>query len=122
MADLHPREWVASLDGYVLDSTATCAICLENCTDLRTSCGHLFHLRCLTQWMARSKNCPMCKNEHLKTFRKFCKKCGHHFVKCSASQLPRYLAQFYETCVFCKDEVRRFETVSQMDFRSLNLP
>ncbi|XP_038207198.1 E3 ubiquitin-protein ligase TRAIP [Zerene cesonia] len=28
-----------------------------------TKCGHIFHNNCLSQWIARSKSCPQCRNK-----------------------------------------------------------
>ncbi|CAG4988455.1 unnamed protein product [Colias eurytheme] len=28
-----------------------------------TKCGHIFHNNCLSQWIARSKTCPQCRNK-----------------------------------------------------------
>ncbi|XP_065208679.1 E3 ubiquitin-protein ligase TRAIP-like isoform X2 [Planococcus citri] len=44
-----------------------CSICrdaftgADNETIYTTSCGHVFHHRCLVQWMQRSKTCPHCR-------------------------------------------------------------
>ena len=40
-----------------------CTICLTellNCRQL-ASCGHLFHYRCLFQWMQNKTECPICR-------------------------------------------------------------
>ncbi|XP_057334418.1 E3 ubiquitin-protein ligase TRAIP-like [Microplitis mediator] len=43
----------------------SCAICcsrLDPSDDIfSTSCGHVFHYPCLTQWLERSKTCPQCR-------------------------------------------------------------
>ncbi|XP_037808782.1 E3 ubiquitin-protein ligase TRAIP [Lucilia sericata] len=44
-----------------------CVICAElfNASDdvHVTSCGHMFHIACLSQWLQRSKTCPQCRNK-----------------------------------------------------------
>lgn len=46
----------------------SCVICLEefekNSKDVSTlPCGHEFHTRCITEWMLKSKKCPLCREE-----------------------------------------------------------
>lgn len=41
----------------------TCTICLSdllNCRQL-SSCGHLFHYKCLFQWVQNKLECPVCR-------------------------------------------------------------
>lgn len=43
-----------------------CAICYETMTSRdakRTRCGHMFHTKCLIQWIRRRPICPMCNSE-----------------------------------------------------------
>ncbi|KAM7343133.1 TRAF interacting protein no poles [Cochliomyia hominivorax] len=44
-----------------------CVICAElfaASDDVHvTSCGHMFHIACLSQWLQRSKTCPQCRNK-----------------------------------------------------------
>lgn len=46
---------------------ARCLICREPWANkgphriVATPCGHLFGLRCITQWLSRDKSCPVCK-------------------------------------------------------------
>lgn len=51
------------------DEDRRCTICTEllqgeNTTVTVTSCGHLFHSRCLDQWLetANGRNCPVCRH------------------------------------------------------------
>lgn len=47
------------------NSTEMCPICLvENQSDcmVKLSCEHTYHLNCLTPWIYKSENCPMCKS------------------------------------------------------------
>ena len=44
----------------------SCAICLENfdaLSDVKQLpvCHHVFHTNCLTEWLLRHGNCPMCR-------------------------------------------------------------
>ncbi len=44
----------------------SCAICLENFDSLSDVkqlpiCHHVFHTNCLTEWLLRHANCPMCR-------------------------------------------------------------
>ena len=44
----------------------SCAICLENFDSLSEvkqlpTCHHVFHTNCLTEWLLRHGNCPMCR-------------------------------------------------------------
>jgi hypothetical protein len=50
----------------VIDSendTEDCSICLENTTrdDTRLICGHVFHNRCLHEWLDEHTTCPVCR-------------------------------------------------------------
>jgi hypothetical protein len=45
----------------------SCAICLENfdtSSEVKqlTICHHVFHTNCLTEWLLRHGNCPMCRS------------------------------------------------------------
>jgi uncharacterized membrane protein YeaQ/YmgE (transglycosylase-associated protein family) len=45
-----------------------CAICLQDlkdgeCTRLLPSCGHLFHLNCIDEWLTRQGTCPVCRKD-----------------------------------------------------------
>ncbi|KAH8371474.1 hypothetical protein KR093_007586 [Drosophila rubida] len=44
-----------------------CVICAELFSQSDevyvTTCGHMFHHGCLTQWLERSKTCPQCRNK-----------------------------------------------------------
>ncbi|CAI0396315.1 unnamed protein product [Linum tenue] len=48
------------------DEQAECSICLEEFeagVDVRRlgSCGHLFHLICIDQWLEGQATCPLCR-------------------------------------------------------------
>ncbi|CAF3460394.1 unnamed protein product [Rotaria socialis] len=49
-----------------LSVNPSCAICLENFDPLSEVkqlpiCHHVFHVNCLTEWLLRHANCPMCR-------------------------------------------------------------
>ena len=54
--------------------TNICSICLESefCDEefydnykYITSCGHVFHKRCLTKWCAKNNSCPTCRTKNV---------------------------------------------------------
>lgn len=46
-------------------STTQCSICLEDLNgstrEMRTSCGHCFHEKCLQEWFKTERICPNCR-------------------------------------------------------------
>jgi hypothetical protein len=46
-----------------------CSICLETMEDSRgnfvktRTCGHVFHQRCLVQWILQNHSCPLCRRQ-----------------------------------------------------------
>ena len=46
------------------DRNAVCSICLDTIKNDGCSvadCEHTFHRRCLKQWTAQNRSCPMCR-------------------------------------------------------------
>lgn len=49
--------------------TESCSICLENLSGpkpiglTRMACSHVFHNRCLLEWLKRKNTCPLCRTE-----------------------------------------------------------
>ncbi|XP_077562679.1 uncharacterized protein LOC144178592 isoform X2 [Haemaphysalis longicornis] len=55
------REAPVSFNGVLHN----CSICLEELTgsqkEMKTSCGHSFHEKCLQQWFTKDRTCPICR-------------------------------------------------------------
>lgn len=47
---------------HTVEAVDECGICLEDCQE-RTTCGHIFHPRCITKWRKSSNTCPACRQE-----------------------------------------------------------
>ncbi len=43
-----------------------CTICQEHSDDkiIETDCGHLFHVRCILNWVVRNDTCPLCRSDN----------------------------------------------------------
>lgn len=55
-----------------LDSTKACPICFEEysigddmCSSRNSTCSHVFHAECMTNWLMKSDNCPLCRANYL---------------------------------------------------------
>lgn len=48
-------------------SKKTCAICMEGFEEeqiiKKLYCSHIFHRKCLKEWMKRNKVCPLCRSD-----------------------------------------------------------
>ena len=51
---------------------STCSICLQKykvgddiCWSQNESCEHAFHMECLTPWLMKHDNCPLCRENYL---------------------------------------------------------
>lgn len=56
-------------DGKKLDETS-CSICLEalaSSTTVQLECQHVFHEKCIKDWLKRQSNCPNCRTFALMT-------------------------------------------------------
>ena len=49
---------------YINDKEEECIICTENINKAKQlSCGHFFHLICISQWLEKGHNtCPVCRS------------------------------------------------------------
>jgi len=74
------REWRSMHHGIDDDgstssslySPKSCPICIEKYKDLddicwsrNKKCYHAYHLNCMTQWLMKHDNCPMCRQKFL---------------------------------------------------------
>ena len=61
--DYIPPAWKTSEEPEkeLLDPSLACAICLDPLCNLKTSCEHSFHLKCLAEWTKKNRSCPICR-------------------------------------------------------------
>jgi hypothetical protein len=80
--DPAPQHVLDAIEGLDLDAhtlgnmrqTPQCVIC---CADFEVGerlsrlpgCGHLFHDSCVSQWLERATNCPICRNDLVEAVR-----------------------------------------------------
>ena len=61
------REYLRKVKTNKKFVSESCVICLENFDNINNvsslPCGHQFHTKCITEWMLKSKTCPLCKKE-----------------------------------------------------------
>ena len=57
----------SSSSSSVPSSVEVCSICLDSFNNgfvlVKTLCSHVFHRRCVDQWLAINKECPICRGE-----------------------------------------------------------
>ena len=41
-----------------------CSICLEDNTDIKLPCSHVYHEECIEQWFHTSLSCPICRKNY----------------------------------------------------------
>lgn len=66
-------DYICELQNYDIGNFCTnnlCSICLNEFT-LSTeiyviSCNHLFHKKCIGEWINKKKNCPLCRKKCMK--------------------------------------------------------
>lgn len=53
-------------------SISTCSICFQNydvgddiCWSKNENCKHCFHVNCITSWLMKHENCPLCRENYL---------------------------------------------------------
>ncbi|XWS11224.1 hypothetical protein CRYUN_Cryun38cG0065700 [Craigia yunnanensis] len=61
--EFHSSEMIKSRE------ESSCSICLQGLKDGELArklprCGHIFHLKCIDEWLSRQGTCPMCR-EHV---------------------------------------------------------
>ena len=47
----------------ITNNNSECSICLQksNKPKCKTSCGHIFHISCLKEWLKTNVTCPLCR-------------------------------------------------------------
>jgi hypothetical protein len=66
MAKMKVRESV--FDGDDLTDPIKCSICLEHIerstkVSVTEECKHMFHSKCLMEWLKNRRSCPLCRSE-----------------------------------------------------------
>ena len=48
------------------NNKSICSICLDNNCDIGLPCGHMFHLKCMMEWIKNKKSieCPNCRKNY----------------------------------------------------------
>lgn len=56
-----------------VDSRRQCHICIDEyqieddiCSSPNKECNHKFHVECMTEWLVKHNNCPLCRADYLK--------------------------------------------------------
>jgi len=69
--------YILSKVEHILDTNTECIICRNNLNEesifgdtsaysiKKGLCGHVFHNDCMTPWLKKSKQCPLCFNNWL---------------------------------------------------------
>ncbi|KAG2322642.1 hypothetical protein Bca52824_015855 [Brassica carinata] len=63
---LHPNHKCFTVLGPDMDLFGTCCICQEDFflggeATITSPCSHVFHTRCIEDWIQRSQKCPLCR-------------------------------------------------------------
>lgn len=66
-------QW--KLDGERIDVLDDCVICQSSPGNSIISCKHVYHPRCISDWLARNKTCPMCRKAVDNMVTVICKSC-----------------------------------------------
>ena len=58
---------------YQVDSKKQCPICLDDydigdeiCMSPNHQCPHVFHVECMSEWLMKRNECPLCRADYLK--------------------------------------------------------
>lgn len=50
-------------------SPRSCSICLDDFSEgmslVQLECGHMYHLKCIDDWLIRQSSCPLCRCEFI---------------------------------------------------------
>jgi hypothetical protein len=64
----------------MVENLEECSICLEYlCNDeniTETQCNHIFHKKCISLWLTKSNDCPLCNSFIKKPHNKYCIYCN----------------------------------------------
>lgn len=57
---------IIEYESNMAETRRNCAVCFQDvmdgeCTRLLPSCGHLFHIHCIDEWLTRRPTCPLCR-------------------------------------------------------------
>ena len=47
-----------------IEGNEPCPICLEEGSNVRLSCGHVFHKDCVNLWFHEQPTCPVCRHDY----------------------------------------------------------
>jgi len=68
-----PWERRPSSSQHVVDSKKQCPICLDDydigdeiCSSPNHECPHVFHVACMSEWLMKRNECPLCRADYLK--------------------------------------------------------
>ena len=55
-------------EDLISTSSAICSICLDDYSDtgvaiIQLDCGHIFHKKCIHEWLDNNDTCPECRSE-----------------------------------------------------------
>ena len=63
--DINRLIKLSKLDKLKLkNNNEICSICMDNGNNkyLKLKCNHIFHLKCIKQWIEQNNSCPLCRN------------------------------------------------------------
>lgn len=92
------------------DKRNNCAIDLLNKANVKLSCEHFFHPKCIIDWKAKKDCCPLCRKEIKNEFTVYCCVCFVSNLKIKTLQKKKYIC---ETCVNNNKQAEEPEVVSE---------
>ena len=64
-------KYIENIESYIINKilikkfnyliNETCSICLENNCNIKILCNHYYCSKCLTSWIKKNNQCPMCR-------------------------------------------------------------
>jgi hypothetical protein len=68
---------ITSKASLTIDSRKQCPICIDEyeigdeiCSSPNEECPHVFHVDCMTQWLLKHGDCPLCRADYLEPSKK----------------------------------------------------